>query len=315
MVHPLLVDGGPVRSVVISTDAPPFEWIDVGEPDRATLRRLTAEYGLPESAVQDFLDPQQLPKYEHHGSAVFLILRAHVERMPASAAGVQELTQPLAIYMAPGLLLTLHHRDHNALASLRAHYLRNGISDEDADDPASAILDDLVRTTLRTFNPPSDALLHDLGRFEESLLTRRINEAGLEQMFIRRRRASTLATLMRRTREVVVRVHGRPAAPDLDDTAELADTLEFRAHELLEYANQLIGLQIAVAAHRTNEVMRLLTLISVVFLPLTFIVGFYGMNFSLPEFGLAQGHLIAYFLIGASVVGAIAWFRRRGWLD
>ena len=121
-------------------------------------------------------------------------------------------------------------------------------------------------------------------------------------------------TLLRRTREVVARLRTHPLKPDTDDTSELVDTLEYRAHELVEYADQLINLQIAVASHRTNQVMRLLTLISVVFLPLTFVVGFYGMNFAMPEYELSHGYLIAYALIIGSIVAAVVWFRRRGWL-
>lgn len=307
-----LADGGPVRSVVVTSDEPKFQWIDIGAPDRAMLHALTVEYGLPESAVHDFIDPQQLPKYERHGPGTFMILRAHVEPTPAWAASAHELTQSIAIFTAPGVLLTLHHRDHRALAQLRARYASGNV-EVDADFPRST-LDDVIRAALRTFNPPCDQLLRELTGFEESLLSRRITEAGLTQVFIRRRRASTLATLLRRTREVIAHVRTYPVVPDVDDTGELADTLEYRAHEMVEYTDQLINLQIAVASYRTNEVVRLLTLISVVFMPLTFIVGLYGMNFDLPEFALERGYLIPYGLIIGSLVVALVWFRKRGWL-
>ena len=313
MVGRTLVDSGPSRTVVYASTSPVFQWVDIGAPDRATLSTLTADYGLPEAAILDFLDPPQLPKYERVGRGAFVILRVHLERFPSSAATTRELTETVAIFAAPGLLLTLHHRDHRAFAQLRARYAHSRI--EATDDLAAVVLDDMMLTTLQTFSPPLDALLTDLTEFEGSLLRRRVTEAGLEQVFIRRRRASMLATLLRRTREVVTRLGSHPSRPDVDDSGELVDTLEYRAHELLEYTDQLINLQIAVASHRTNEVVRLLTLISVVFMPLTFIVGLYGMNFDLPEFRLAHGYLVPYVLIVGSVGAALLWFRRRGWLD
>ena len=309
-----LADGGPITSVVIATDSPPFRWIDVGAPDRAVLRALNVEHGLPDEAIQDFLDPQQLPKYEHEGRGAFIILRAHAETISPSAANVRELTEAFAIYTAPGLVLTIHHRDHRALAQLRSYYASGSPSLQPSEELAAVVLDDVIRTTLTTFAPPSDLLARELAAFEDTLLSPHVTEAGLERVFIRRRRASALVTLLRRTREVIARLRSHPSKPDTDETAELVDTLEYRAHELLEYADQLINLQIAVASHRTNQVMRLLTLISVVFMPLTFVVGFYGMNFDLPEYGMPYGYLIADALIVGSIIGAVVWFRRRGWL-
>ena len=309
-----IADSGPLTSVVVTSESPPFEWVDVGAPDRAALRALSLKYGLPDDAIQDFLDPQQLPKYEREGQGAFIILRAHAETIAASAANARELTQAFAIYTMPGLVLTMHHRDHRALAQLRAHYASGAAVPDATEDLAAVVLDDVIRTTLTTFTPPCDLLARELATFEETLLSPRVTEAGLEQVFIRRRRASTLVTLLRRTREIVARVRSHPSKPDTEETSELVDTLGYRAHELVEFADQLINLQIAVAAHRTNQVMRLLTLISVVFMPLTFVVGFYGMNFDMPEYHLDYGYLIAYALIIGSILAAVLWFRRRGWL-
>jgi magnesium transporter len=79
--------------------------------------------------------------------------------------------------------------------------------------------------------------------------------------------------------------------------------------------NNLLAMQLSLAAHRTNEVIQVLTIFSAFFLPLTFIVGVYGMNFDLmPELRQSWGYpaVLAVMLL---VSGAIwAWFRKRGWL-
>ena len=68
------------------------------------------------------------------------------------------------------------------------------------------------------------------------------------------------------------------------DVQENAESYHFYADELLDDANTLLNVQLALASHRTSEVMRVLTVFSVFFLPLTFIVGVYGMNFDfMPE--------------------------------
>jgi magnesium transporter len=87
------------------------------------------------------------------------------------------------------------------------------------------------------------------------------------------------------------------------------------ADELLEEVNSLLSIQLALASHRTNEVVRVLTVFSVFFLPLTFIVGIYGMNFDfMPELRQRWGYPAVLAGMGAVTLAIYLWFRRRGWL-
>src|SRR5262249_23282054 len=96
---------------------------------------------------------------------------------------------------------------------------------------------------------------------------------------------------------------------------ENAESYYFFADQLVEEINNLLGIHVALSSHRTNEVMRILTVFSAFFLPLTFIVGIYGMNFDwMPELRHRLGYR-AVVVAMAVVCGVIAvWFRRRGWL-
>jgi magnesium transporter len=99
------------------------------------------------------------------------------------------------------------------------------------------------------------------------------------------------------------------------DVQENAESYHFFADELLDDANTLLSVQLALASHRTSEVMRILTVFSVFFLPLTFIVGVYGMNFDhMPELRQWWGYpaVLLFMLIVTLVI--YRWFRRRGWL-
>ena len=91
--------------------------------------------------------------------------------------------------------------------------------------------------------------------------------------------------------------------------------------ELLDEANTLLNVQLALASHRTSEVMRVLTVFSVFFLPLTFIVGVYGMNFdtsrpwNMPELLQPYGYPAVMLFMAALAAGMLYYFRRRGWLS
>ena len=93
------------------------------------------------------------------------------------------------------------------------------------------------------------------------------------------------------------------------------ESYHFYADELMEEVNNLLSIHLAMASHRTNEVMRVLTVFSAFFLPLTFIVGIYGMNFDrMPELRSPWGYPIVMLLMVGISWAIFAWFRRRGWL-
>jgi magnesium transporter len=309
----ILADSGAVRRVVFSTAEPAFRWIDVIAPDRPTLHSLTTELAIPASLTEDCLDPRALPKYERHGAVAFMILRAHVDPVPESAASSYELTQPLMIFTGPGFLVTLHRWDHRALARLRDEY---EVSGPTLEFPAFSILEAVIQETMLTYQAPLDRLAADLERVEDSLLGPRLTERALEEVFVRKRRASALAWMLLRIREVLLRVHAPSdrGTPMVQALREDVEALHFRARELVEYTDNLMNLQIGIASHRTNEVMRVLTVMSVVFMPLTFIVGLYGMNFDAPEFHWRHGYLMVWVFLVAAFVGVLRWFNNRGWL-
>jgi magnesium transporter len=83
----------------------------------------------------------------------------------------------------------------------------------------------------------------------------------------------------------------------------------------MDVANTLLHVQLALASQRTSEVMRVLTVFSVFFLPLTFIVGVYGMNFAhMPELRERWGYPAVILAMGLVTLAIYRWFRSRGWL-
>jgi magnesium transporter len=102
-----------------------------------------------------------------------------------------------------------------------------------------------------------------------------------------------------------------------DHSVQILDLLE----TYRELGSDLIDIYLSMVGNRTNEIMRVLTVISVIFMPLTFIAGVYGMNFdtekspwNMPELKWYWGYLFALLLMLAVALGQLVFFRRRGWL-
>jgi magnesium transporter len=123
--------------------------------------------------------------------------------------------------------------------------------------------------------------------------------------------------MLSHTLDVVQRLvpASEPTAPLFQDLRENAESMYSYAEELVEDVNNLLSIQLALAQHRTSEVVRVLTVFSVFFLPLTFIVGIYGMNFDfMPELRQRWGYPAILVGMGLVTLAIYTWFRHRGWL-
>jgi magnesium transporter len=139
----------------------------------------------------------------------------------------------------------------------------------------------------------------------------------LRDIYVVKRRTLLSRRMLFHLRAILQRMvpAAEASAPLLQDVREDADSLHSYADALIEEIDSLLNIHLAVASHRTNDVMRVLTVFSAFFLPLTFIVGVYGMNFRhMPELDWRLGYPAVWAVMLVTVAGIYLWFRRRGWL-
>lgn len=306
-------------STVYESEDPPFVWLDLVEPTRADLEEVAREYGLPRTAVSDCLDPEHLPKFERFGASSFAIFRAYDERADRMADTVQALTRKVALFWSPTFLITIHRKDQPYLSDVMARCSRRtpAVAASENGHLATELLAEIALAVVLSFETPLADAEARMDTFEGTLLQRTDVSTLLHEMYLLKRRISLAKRLLWHTISVGNRfsVGQDRHAPLIQDLRENAESMHFYADELLEDANNLLHMQLSLAAHRTNEVVQVLTVFSAFFLPLTFIVGVYGMNFQhMPELPQPWG----YPMIWAVMIGVSAaiwlWFRRRGWL-
>ena len=312
-----------IRTVVEKSE-PRFVWLDVVDPTAEELVELAKDYGLHPLAVNDCLDPEHLPKLEIFENHTFVILRAVDESPPPMADTVQALTRKIAVFHGAGFLITIHRKDQAWLTALQKRCLINLPSKHAArsEEIQAHLLAQLFNAALDTYQAPLEAIEARLDRFDSDVFEGRDGpgprfRANLREVHLVRRQVTLCKRLLWRTVDVTQRMvpaAGR-AATLFRDVQENAESYHFYADELLDDANTLLSVQLALASHRTSEVMRVLTVFSVFFLPLTFIVGVYGMNFEfMPELRHRWGYPGVLVLMAVVTLLIHGWFRRRGWL-
>lgn len=303
-----------MQAVPYRSENPRFTWIDVFAPEPAELLELARRYGLHETSVEDCLDPEHPPKHEKIGETTFLILRVYDETASDRAASVQELTRKIALFLRHDLAITIHRVDLPLTKELRARF--SGHGPESTCTPLELLMG-LVRGTLATYEKPLSAAETAFDQFEEDLFQGAARGPSLPPAYRLKRRVSLMKRILWQTHGVTQRLTptGERAQPVYQDLRESAESYYLWADELLEEVNNLLGMHLTMASLRTSEVMRVLTVFSAFFLPLTFIVGVYGMNFDfMPELRQRWGYPAALAFMGGVSLVIFVWFRRRGWL-
>jgi magnesium transporter len=312
-----------IRTVVEKSE-PRFTWLDVVDPTREELSELVADYGLHTLSVNDCLDPEHLPKYEVFENHTFVILRAVDADAPRTADTVQALTRKLAVFAGPGFVITIHRKDQPWLTALQERGLANVPLKHATKSEGIQVhlLTQLFNAALDTYQRPLEEVENTLDRFDTKVFEGEVEDGGefrsdLREIHRLKRQVTLCKRLLWRTVDVTQRMvpNAGKAAALLRDVQENAESYHFYADELLDDANTLLNVQLALASQRTSEVMRVLTVFSVFFLPLTFIVGVYGMNFKyMPELRERWGYPAVLLAMAVVTFAIHRWFRLRGWL-
>jgi magnesium transporter len=301
-----------MQQTVCETGDPAFTWRDVTDPSIEELQALARKYNIPASIVQDCLDPEHLPKHEKFGDTTFLILRVYDVAAPEWAGTVQELTRKIAIFFRSDVALTIHRVDLPIILALRERFGEPG-----AGCGPLALLAALGNGVLDTYEKPLQQAEDVLDHYEEGLFSPKVKSPSLQKVHLLKRRVSLIKRMLWQSHSVIQRLTptGERSQSVYQELKENAESYHFWADQLHEEIQNLLSMHVALSSHRTNEVMRVLTIFSAFFLPLTFIVGVYGMNFDfMPELHRRWAYPAVIGLMAGISAAIYTWFRRRGWL-
>lgn len=301
-------------------------WIDLelGETDE-DRRSAEAELrgaGLPESFVESALANGALPKFESNGSSHILLIRAFDEAADRRAENTRALTRKLAVLITGDRVYSVHRFPTPEIPEIFAP--QTG-STRDLTHPLAPekVLELMIERAARTYSDALALTENAIDEIEAGIFKATSSKSfRLQNAYILKRRLSVQKKMLELNREAITEAGQAFPSLALSALKRKAVRLIALADALLENLNQLLQLQLAIvsqktneASQRTNEVMRVLTVFSAFFLPLSFVAGVYGMNFEgMPELRHPYGYPSAIALMAGVALTIFIWFRKRGWI-
>jgi magnesium transporter len=296
-------------------------WLDLdGLGDRETILQVGEMFGLHQLALEDVVNVHQRPKIENYGDFLFV-----VARMPIP--GEDRLsTEQLSLFLGRNFVVTFQEGvPGDCLDPVRLRLRDSGmrIRGKGADFLAYAILDSLVDS----YFPLLESYGERLETLEEDVLGTPSRETIVLLQLIKRD-LLTLRRVFWPLREAVSGILKDPCLLIQDETRVFLRDVSDHTVQLLdlletyrEIAAGLVDLYLSSVSNRMNEIMKTLTIVSTIFIPLSFLAGLYGMNFdtrqpwNMPELGWRYGYLFVLSLMASVALGLLAWIYRRGWLS
>jgi magnesium transporter len=305
-----------VEALARFVDPPETAWIDVhGLGDERVLRRMGEIFGLHPLALEDVVNVPRRAKSEIYGDHQLVI-----SRLPIFDGGGAIDAPQLALLIGRRHLLSFQERPFGCFDPVRQR-LREGVGPIRSGGPAYLAYA-LIDTLVDHYYPVVESLTHELEDLEEDAIRAAPGTGVLQRIHRNRRRLVVLRRVGRPQREAVlelattespfvgpeVRTFLRDTHDHIAQVMELADSAHELSVALLELYRSSLG-------QRTNEIMKLLTMIGSIFIPLTFVAGIYGMNFDhMPELRRPWAYPAALAGMAAIAAGMVLYFRHRGWI-
>ncbi len=317
------VDAAKAREL---TDTSPTDvtWIDVtGVHDVETVAAIGETFGLHPLVQEDLSHTIQRPKLEVYDEKTFIVLRM-VRPLIDAAEDVYERGQAghdieqISFILGDGFLISFQEQEGDVFDPVRERIRQHAgsIRALSADYLLYALLDVIVDHYFITLERIGDAT-----EFFEEIVFEDPKPEVQQSLSALRRQVVILRRAIWPLRDVLTSLL-RDEIPSLSEKTKLyirdAHDHLIQAVDVLETLRDVLSgladLYLSAVSYRMNEVMKVLTVVGTLFIPLSFLTGLYGMNFdNIPELHYQNGYFILLGIMAAVTVGALAYFRRKRW--
>lgn len=292
-------------------------WVDLTDPTPEEGRTVLAEtFKFHALAVEDALAPTQFPKIESYQSYLYLILHG----IDFKAREHKFATRDVDFFLGRNYLVTVHDAQSRSIAKLKE--VCEAHSSVLSEGPV-ALLHRIIDSMVDHYRPEIDKLEERMNRMEDQAVLGANRADLVKRILTVKRDLASLRRVVNPQRDALNRLARREFPTITEEMAyrfrDVYDHLVRLSDETTLFQDRMTGIleaHLSSVSNRLNEVMKVLTVMSTIFLPLTVLTGMWGMNIPLPTF--PGGEAAQFWWVGGIMAAISAvmlvFFRRRGWI-
>ena len=296
-----------------------FTWVSINGPNEKAVQYLKKTYKFHHLDLEDCLSEiHQRPKIDDYEDYLFMILHVPVRQ----GAKKQLKTSELYIFIGQNFVITLHHNNPIISKVFETCRKKKRIKEEYMEKGTGYFLYMIIDDLFEAGFPLLDDLGKHLNELEMEVFDEDYSRDRLKEILLFKKDIINFRRIIMPQRAIIAQLEHKnkkflPEKLDVyfDDIVDKIEKIWNNLENLQELVSSLQETNESIISHNTNNVIKILTLFSVVMLPLTFITGFYGMNIqTLPYAGNPQSlTIIAAILVGIAVT-MIGFFKYKKWL-
>lgn len=305
-----------VDDVLGLKDRPTVSWINIdGLHDVDQIEMLGRHFHIHPLTLEDILNTGQRPKTEDHEHYIYIVLKM----LDYDETGGEILSEQVSLILEDSVLVSFQEKKGDVFDPLRDR-MRKGkgrIRKSGVDYLAYAVIDAVVDNyfiILEKIGTQIETLEETLLENPDTEILSTIHGLRREMIYMRKQvwpLREMINTILKGESELIKDATRIFFDDVYDHTIQIIDTIE----SYRDVLSGLTDLYLSMVSNRMNEVMKVLTIIATIFIPITFLAGLYGMNFKhMPELTWIWSYPLVWIVMIVTVIGMLAYFRRRNWL-
>jgi len=287
------------------------EWVDVEAPTAEDLKFLHERYEINNLLLEDTLDPNHLPKYEEDGEVKFFLLRESTELERKNLNTISDISTKIGIFILGRTIITIHRMKTKSIAETKKQ-----LSAIKTETTSKNIALKIALLIMKSFDDESVSLLETMDNIENEIFLKNTNHTNqIKRLYKLKRKSGLNSRVLTISTDAIdkFKLLGLQDSEAYDLKDKHKDVVADFDHLNAQITN-LIGMFLALSDQKANQVMKVLAIYSVYFLPITFIAGVYGMNFdNMPELHYKYGYHAVIGVMALVVICTFIYARRKQW--
>ncbi|RKT01598.1 magnesium transporter CorA family protein [Chryseobacterium defluvii] len=287
------------------------EWVDVEAPTVEDLKFLHERYEINNLLLEDTLDPNHLPKYEEDGNVKFFLLRESTELERKNLNTISDISTKIGIFLLNHTIITIHRMKTKSITETKKQ-----LSGTDMEASSEKVALMIALLVMKSFDDESVSLMETMDNIENEIFLKNTNHTSqIRRLYKLKRKSGLNSRVLTISTDAIdkFKLLGLQDSEVFDLKDKHKDVVADFDHLNLQITN-LISMFLALSDQKANQVMKVLAIYSVYFLPITFIAGLYGMNFdNMPELHHKNGYFFTLGLMALIVIITFIYARRKQW--